>query len=154
MGQSLKHLWDLFEPVVNGMGYELIEIEYQPNPKYGVLRLFIDKASGIQVEDCSAVSRQISAVIDVEDPVSGKFNLEVSSPGMDRPLRRAEDFQQFSGEVVKIKTSMPFEGQRNFKGLLKGLEEDLVIVECDDKEVRLPITAIDKARLVPDFDKK
>ena len=154
MGQSLKHLWDLFEPVVNGMGYELIEIEYQPNPKYGVLRLFIDKESGIQVEDCSAVSRQISAVIDVEDPVSGKFNLEISSPGMDRPLRRAEDFQQFSGEVVKIKTSMAFEGQRNFKGILKGLEEDLVIVECDDKEVRLPITAIDKARLVPDFDKK
>lgn len=154
MAQSLKHLWDLFEPVVNGMGYELIEIEYQPNPKYGVLRLFIDKESGIQVEDCSAVSRQISAVIDVEDPVSGKFNLEISSPGMDRPLRRAEDFQQFSGEVVKIKTSMAFEGQRNFKGILKGLEEDLVIVECDDKEVRLPITAIDKARLVPDFDKK
>ena len=147
-------MWDLFEPVVNGMGYELIEIEYQPNPKYGVLRLFIDKESGIQVEDCSAVSRQISAVIDVEDPVSGKFNLEISSPGMDRPLRRAEDFQQFSGEVVKIKTSMAFEGQRNFKGILKGLEEDLVIVECDDKEVRLPITAIDKARLVPDFDKK
>jgi ribosome maturation factor RimP len=154
MGQSLKHLWDLFEPVVNGMGYELIEIEYQPNPKYGVLRLFIDKASGIQVEDCSAVSRQISAVIDVEDPVSGKFNLEISSPGLDRPLRRAEDFVQFSGEVAKIKTSMPFEGQRNFKGLLKGMEEDLVIVECEDKEVRLPITAIDKARLVPDFDKK
>ena len=154
MAQSLKHLWDLFEPVVNGMGYELIEIEYQPNPKYGVLRLFIDKESGIQVEDCSAVSRQISAVIDVEDPVSGKFNLEISSPGMDRPLRRAEDFQQFAGEVVKIKTSMAFEGQRNFKGILKGLEEDLVIVECDDKEVRLPITAIDKARLVPDFDKK
>ena len=154
MGQSLKHLCDLFEPVVNSMGYELIEIEHLPNPKYGVLRLYIDKESGIQVEDCSAVSRQISAVIDVEDPVSGKFNLEISSPGMDRPLRRAEDFVQFSGEVAKIKTSMPFEGQRNFKGLLKGMEEDLVIVECDDKEVRLPITAIDKARLVPDFDKK
>lgn len=153
MGQSLKHLWDLFEPVVIGMGYELVEIEYVPNPKYGVLRLFIDKEAGIQVEDCSAVSRQISALIDVEDPVPGKFNLEVSSPGLDRPLRRAEDFQQFSGEVVKVKTSMAFEGQRNFKGLLKGLEEDLVVIECEDKEVRLPITAIDKARLVPDFDK-
>lgn len=153
MGQSLKHLWDLFEPVVIGMGYELVEIEYLPNPKYGVLRLFIDKQSGIQVEDCSAVSRQISALIDVEDPVPGKFNLEVSSPGLDRPLRRAEDFRQFSGEVVKVKTSMAFEGQRNFKGLLKGLEEDLVVIECEDKEVRLPITAIDKARLVPDFDK-
>ncbi len=153
MSQSLKHLWDLFEPVVIGMGYELVEIEYLPNPKYGVLRLFIDKEAGIQVEDCSAVSRQISALIDVEDPVSGKFNLEVSSPGLDRPLRRAEDFQQFSGEVIKVKTSMAFEGQRNFKGLLKGLEEDLVVIECEDKEVRLPITAIDKARLVPDFDK-
>ena len=154
MAQSLKHLWDLFEPVVTGMGYQLVEIEYLPNPKYGVLRLFIDKEEGVQVEDCSAVSRQISAVIDVGDPVSGHYNLEVSSPGLDRPLRLAEDFVQFSGEVAKIKTSMPFEGQRNFKGLLKGMEEDLVIVECEDKEVRLPITAIDKARLVPDFDKK
>lgn len=154
MRQNLTHLWDLFEPVINAMGYELVEIEYQPNPKHGVLRLFIDKDSGILVEDCSAVSQQISAVIDVEDPVPGHFNLEVSSPGMDRPLRRAEDFERFTGDVVKIKTSMAFEGQRNFKGLLKGLEEDLVVVECEDKEVRLPITAIDKARLVPDFDKK
>lgn len=154
MRQNATHLWDLFEPVVNGMGYELVEIEYFPNPKHGVLRLYIDKESGIQVEDCTAVSHQISAVIDVEDPIPGQFNLEISSPGMDRPLRRAEDFRQFSGEVVKIKTSMAFEGQRNFKGLLKGLEDDLVIVEQEGKEVRLPITAIDKARLVPDFDKK
>jgi ribosome maturation factor RimP len=154
MRQNVTHLWDLFEPVVNGMGYELVEIEYLPNPKHGVVRLFIDKDSGIQVEDCTAVSKQISAVIDVEDPIPGHFNLEVSSPGMDRPLRRADDFKNYRGEVVKIKTSMAFEGQRNFKGRLKGLEDDLVVVECDDKEVRLPITAIDKARLVPDFDKK
>ncbi len=154
MRQNATHLWDLFEPVVNGMGYELVEIEYFPNPKHGVLRLYIDKESGIQVEDCTAVSHQISAVIDVEDPIPGQFNLEISSPGLDRPLRRAEDFRQFSGEVVKIKTSMSFDGQHNFKGLLKGLEDDLVIVELEGKEVRLPITAIDKARLVPDFDKK
>jgi ribosome maturation factor RimP len=154
MARSLSHLWELFEPVVEGMGYELIEIEYHPNPNYGVLRLYIDKESGIEVEDCSAVSRQISAILDVEDPVPGKFNLEISSPGMDRPLRRLQDFQKFAGEVVKIKTGMPFDGQRNFKGRLNGVEDDLVIIECEDKEVRLPVTAIDKARLVPDFDKK
>ena len=155
MRQSLTHLWDLFEPVVNGMGYELVEIEHQPHPKHGVLRLFIDKESGIQLEDCSAVSHQISAIIDVEDPISGQFNLEVSSPGMDRPLRRIEDFQRFAGEVAKLKTSMAFEGQRNFKGRLIGVEDDMVIIESEDKkEVRLPVTAIDKARLVPDFDKK
>lgn len=154
MARSLSHLWELFEPVVKGMGYELIEIEYHPNPNYGVLRLYIDKESGIEIEDCSDVSHQISAILDVEDPVPGKFNLEVSSPGMDRPLRRLEDFQRFTGEVVKVKTGMAFDGQRNFKGRLNGIDGDLVIIECDNKEVRLPVTAIDKARLVPDFDKK
>ena len=153
MRKSTTHLWDLFEPVVTGMGYELIEIEYQPHSTNGVLRLYIDKESGVLVEDCSAGSRQISALIDVEDPISGHFNLEVSSPGLDRPLRRVEDFQRFSGEVVKVKTGMALEGQRNFKGLLRGIEDDQVIIECEDKEVRLPLTAIDKARLVPDFDK-
>ena len=154
MQRSVSHLWELFEPVIEDMGYELIEIEYHPNPNYGVLRLYIDKEEGILVEDCSAVSRQISAILDVEDPVPGKFSLEVSSPGMDRPLRRVEDFQRFTGEVAKIKTSMVFEGQRNFKGRISGIEDDLVIIECENKEVRLPVTAIDKARLVPDFDKK
>ncbi|MDH5386843.1 MAG: ribosome maturation factor RimP [Gammaproteobacteria bacterium] len=154
MQRSVSHLWELFEPVIEDMGYELIEIEYHPNPNYGVLRLYIDKEDGILVEDCSAVSRQISAILDVEDPVPGKFNLEVSSPGMDRPLRRVEDFERFTGEVAKIKTSMIFEGQRNFKGRINGIEDDLVIIECENKEVRLPVTAIDKARLVPDFDKK
>jgi len=154
MRQSMSHLWELFEPVVTGMGYELVEIEHQPHSTNGVLRLYIDKESGIVVEDCSAVSRQISALIDVEDPISGHFNLEVSSPGLDRPLRRVKDFQRFSGEIVKIKTGMAIEGQRNFKGLLRGIENDQVIIECEDKEVRLPLSAIDKARLVPDFEKK
>jgi ribosome maturation factor RimP len=154
MRHSLTHLWELFEPVVVDMGYELIEIEYHPNLNYGVLRLYIDKDTGILVEDCSAVSRQISAILDVEDPVPGQYSLEVSSPGMDRPLRKLDDFERFTGEVAKIKTSMPFEGQRNFKGIITGVEDDLVIIECENKEVRLPVTAIDKARLVPDFDKK
>ena len=154
MRQKLTHLWELFEPVVNGMGYDLIEIEHLPNPKHGILRLYIDKEEGIQLEDCSAVSHQISALIDVEDAVPGKYNLEVSSPGMDRPLRRIEDFQRFAGEEVKLKTSMEIDGRRNYKGKLIGVDDDQIVIECEDIEVRLPVTAIDKARLVPDFDKK
>ncbi len=151
MAQDLSQLWGLFEPVVTGMGYELIEIEHFPNSKHGVLRLYIDKASGINIDDCSAVSRQISALIDVEDPVRGQFNLEVSSPGLDRPLKRLQDYQQFIGEVVKIKTSLPQAGQRNFKGRLVSVDEQTVVIETDVEEISLPITAIDKARLVPQF---
>ncbi len=148
-------MWELFEPVVNGMGFDLIEIEHFPNPKHGVLRLYIDKPEGsegsIVVDDCSAVSRQISALIDVEDPVSGQFNLEVSSPGMDRPLRRLQDFQRFTGSLVKLKTVMPLEGQRNFKGRLLEASEESLTIETDKEAITLPMGAIDKARIVPEY---
>jgi len=156
MRRDQTHLWELFEPVVNGMGFDLIEIEHFPNPKHGVLRLFIDKPAGSEVEgvvieDCSAVSRQISALIDVEDPIRGQFNLEVSSPGLDRPLRRLQDFQRFTGSLVKLKTVMPLEGQRNFKGRLLEASEDVVVIETDAEEVSLPMNAIEKARIVPEY---
>ena len=151
MRRELTHLWELFEPVVNGMGYDLIEIEHFPNPKHGVLRLYIDKEDGITIDDCSDVSRQISALIDVEDPVRGQFNLEVSSPGMDRPLRRVKDFQRFSGSKVKLKTIMPFEGQRNFSGRLLEADEESVVIETDTEEITIPMSALDKARVVPEF---
>ena len=153
MAQDISHLWTLFEPVVTGLGYELIEIEHYPNPKHGVLRLYIDKTdgSGIQVQDCSAVSRQLSALIDVEEPIRGRFNLEVSSPGMDRPLKRLKDYNRFIGETVKIKTSMPLDGQRNFKGRLLSADADSVVIETETEELTLPMAAIDKARLVPQF---
>ena len=151
MRRELTHLWELFEPVVNGMGYDLIEIEHFPNPKHGVLRLYIDKEDGITIDDCSDVSRQISALIDVEDPVRGQFNLEVSSPGMDRPLRRVKDFQQFTGSKVKLKTIMPFEGQRNFSGRLLEADEESVVIETDTEEITIPMSALDKARVIPEF---
>ncbi len=151
MAQDLSNLWSLFEPVVDGMGYELIEMEHFPNPKHGVLRLYIDAPAGVTIEDCSSVSRQISALIDVEDPVRGQFALEVSSPGMDRPLKRLKDFQRFIGEMVKIKTSMPLDGQRNFKGRLLGADDLSVVIETDTEELTLPMAAIDKARLIPQF---
>lgn len=159
MRRDQTHLWELFEPVVNGMGFDLIEIEHFPNPKHGVLRLYIDAPydaqaadnKGVVIEDCSAVSRQISALIDVEEPIKGKFNLEVSSPGLDRPLRRLQDFQRFIGSVVKLKTVMSIDGQRNFKGRLLQANEESVLIETDTEEVRLAMNAIDKARVVPEF---
>ena len=151
MKRDHSHLWDLFEPVISGMGYELIEIEHFPNPKHGVLRLYIDKEGGVDVEDCSNVSRQISALIDVEDPVSGQFNLEISSPGLDRPLRRVKDFHRFTGSLVKIKTVVPMDGQRNFKGRLLKADDDVLVIETDTEEISMPMSAVDKARIVPEF---
>ena len=151
MRQSVTYLWELIEPVVIGMGYELIEIEFDAHPKNKVLRLYIDKKDGIVIEDCSEVSRQVSALIDVEDPIDGFFNLEVSSPGLDRPLRKVEDYERFKGEMVKIKTSMPQNGQRNFKGRIKAVEKDSIVIECEDKEVGLLLSAIEKARLIPNI---
>ena len=151
MRRDQTHLWELIEPVVKGMGYDLIEIEHFPNPKHGVLRLYIDKEGGVNVDDCSTVSRQVSALIDVEDPVSGQFNLEISSPGADRPLRRLVDFQRFIGSLVKLKTVMPLEGQRNFKGRLLEASEETLVIETDDEEISLPMSTIDKARIVPEY---
>jgi ribosome maturation factor RimP len=151
MRRDQTHLWELFEPVVDGMGFDLIEIEHYPNPKHGVLRLYIDKEGGVNVTDCSSVSRQISALIDVEDPVSGQFNLEVSSPGTDRPLRRLKDFKRFTGSLVKLKTVMPLEGQRNFKGRMLEVSEEVVVLETDTEELNIPMSAIEKARIVPEY---
>lgn len=147
-----KEIWSLIEPVVSGLGYEVVDIEFRPHSSNGLLRVYIDQEKGIQLEDCEAVSRQLSAMLDVEDPIPGHFNLEVSSPGLDRPLRKAEDFERFIGEMVKIKMAMPnLEGQRNFTGKLSGLEEGEVLLEADGVTHYLPLGGIDSARLVPQF---
>jgi ribosome maturation factor RimP len=154
MRRNLTQLWDLLEPVIVGMGYELVEIEYQPNPKHGVLRIYIDHEQGIGLDDCKQVSDQVSALMDVEDPIPGHYNLEVSSPGLDRPLRTLEDFERFTGEMARIRLGMPLGGQRNFKGRLTGVEGDAVVLDCENGQVKLPLASIDRARLAPDFDTK
>lgn len=151
MKREQTHLWELFEPVVNGMGFDLIEIEHVPNPKHGILRLYIDKEDGVTIDDCSDVSEQISALLDVEEPIRGHFNLEISSPGMDRPLTRVKDFQRFAGSLVKLKTLKPMDGQRNFKGRILEANEDVLVIETDTEEISVPMNAIEKARLVPEF---
>jgi ribosome maturation factor RimP len=154
MQRNLTQLWDLLEPVVTGMGYELVEIEYNPSARHGLLRLYIDHEDGIQLDDCTDVSNQVSALLDVEDPIPGHYNLEVSSPGLDRPLRGLEDYERFSGEIVKIRTGMAINGRRNFKGRLCGIEGDAINIECDGQQFLLPLASIEKARLVPEFGTK
>jgi ribosome maturation factor RimP len=145
-------LRDLLEPAVAAVGCELVGIEYLPNGKQSLLRVYIDKAEGVTVDDCSAVSYQVSGLLDVEDPVPGHYTLEVSSPGLDRPLFQARDFERFAGQEVKIRMRFPIEGQRNFRGLLQGLQEQQVVIEGQDgKRVNLPLDQVEQARLIPNL---
>jgi len=135
--------------VVEALGFEFWGLEYIAQGKNSVLRVFIDSPNGIHVDDCAQVSRQISGVMDVEDPITSEYNLEVSSPGVDRPLFTLEHFSRYVGEFVDVKLRYAFEGRRKFKGKLVGIEDDEdIVVHVDDHEYLLPIDAIDKANLI------
>ncbi|MEJ2343866.1 MAG: ribosome maturation factor RimP [Gammaproteobacteria bacterium] len=144
-------LTDLLEPAIAALGYELVGIEYRRQPKNNLLRVYIDQDSGITLEDCEQVSHQLSGVLDVEDPIKGHYTLEVSSPGLDRPLFKAEHFERFAGNKVRVRTGAPHQGRRNWTGVLRGLEGDDVVVEVDGDEIRLPLDSIEQARLVPEY---
>jgi len=145
----LQDLTTLFEPVVESMGYELVGIEYHSSEHHGVLRIYIDHDDGITVDDCAKVSRQISAVIDVEDPIEMAFDLEVSSPGVNRPLFKFSDYQKYTGSLAKIKLAVALNGRKNFNGMLKGVDENQqVIVDVDNEIFELPYQDIAKANLV------
>lgn len=141
----------LLATVVEAMGYELVGVEYHPHRSNGLLRIYIDSANGITVDDCQRVSEQVSGVLDVEDPIPGHYTLEVSSPGMDRPLFEAEHFARFAGHKVRVHLTAPLNGRRNFTGRLQGLRDDDVLLEADGQELPLPLARIEKARLVPEF---
>lgn len=144
-------LENLLEPVVTGMEYEFVGLEYRPQGKHSVLRIFIDKPGGVTVDDCSLVSHQLSAVLDVEDPIKGEYNLEVSSPGLDRPLFNSRQFEQFAGQQCAVRMKSPIDGQRKFSGVIRSVENDIVVLELSDKSVSLPIDLMDKANLIPEF---
>lgn len=152
MSSKLEQLQALLSPVVEALGYECWGIEFFSQGRHSLLRVFIDHANGILLEDCEKVSRQLSGVLDVEDPISAEYTLEVSSPGMDRPLFTLEQFSRYAGEQVKVKLRSPFEGRRNFQGLLRGIEDQDVVVLVDDHEYLLPIDMIDKANITPRFE--
>lgn len=151
MSQQPAQLRELIEPAVAGLGYELVGVEYRGGSTNGLLRIYIDHEDGITLEDCQAVSHQVSGLLDVEDPIHGHYALEVSSPGLDRPLFRAQDYARFSGHRVKVRMHGLVQGRRNFTGLLLGLEGDNAIVEVDGEEFELPLDQVDQARLIPEY---
>jgi ribosome maturation factor RimP len=152
MRRQHERVRELIEPSVVALGYELVGVEYLPRGTGGLLRVYIDSPEGVNVDDCERVSRQVSGVLDVEDPISGPYNLEVSSPGLDRPLFKAEDFARFAGQRIKVRLDVPVDGRRNVTGVLQGLSEGCVIVDEDGARRELPEDAIGRAHLIPDYD--
>ena len=142
-------LIELLEAPIQALGYELVDLEAHTGGQ-GLLRIYIDQEAGINLDDCESVSRQLSAVLDVEDPIPGKYVLEVSSPGLNRPLRTPEHFQRYRDRVVRVKLNQSRDGQRNFKGRLLSVSEQEIVVKVDKDNIRLALSDIASAQLVPE----
>jgi ribosome maturation factor RimP len=150
MGEQVEQLRALLEPAVSGLGYELLGLEMLPGKGGVLLRVYIDSDSGITLDDCERVSYQVSGVLDVEDPIASRYTLEVSSPGLDRPLFTPQHFVQHAGRRVRVRMREPMEGRRRFTGELKGYRDGHVVVLEDGVERVLPHAMIRTARLVPE----
>lgn len=148
-----KQLNELLQPVVESMQFEYVGLEYLSGAKPSVLRVYIDQEQGITVDDCADVSRQISAVLDVEDPIAGEYNLEVSSPGLNRPLFTADHYQQVVGERIKVQTRLPVDGRRKFTGKLLSADDSQIEMEIDNSQVTLSVNDIDKGKLIFDHSR-
>ena len=145
----MRNLAELFEPVIESMGYELVGVEYNAAGKYGTLRVYIDREEGVNIDDCAAISHQVSGILDVEEPIKQAYDLEISSPGIDRPLFKLADFERFNGQVAKIKLAVGLDGRKNFKGRLLGVVDSrLVSIEVDGEQFDLPYADIARANLV------
>jgi ribosome maturation factor RimP len=170
MRKEIDELWRLLEPPIQGAGLELVELQWNREVEGWVLRVFIDRPEGPRVpgsddtnasvfgamlvshEDCERVSHDLSATLDVADCIHHTYRLEVSSPGIDRPLRRQSDFARFAGQKARIRTLDPVEGRRNFSGVLVGAKDGQVQIDCDGRSYQLPLTAVVRANLIPDWD--
>lgn len=152
MSRAPEKLTELIRSAVEPMGFELVGVEYlSGGPSGALLRVYIDDEEGISVDDCADVSHQVSGVLDVEDPIRENYALEVSSPGLDRPLFFREHYQRFAGSRVKISLHGKLNGRRRFEGILLGVREDDVILNVEGEEFALPLNMVEKARLVPEF---
>jgi len=148
-----QQLENLLEPVVSSMEYEFVGLEFISQGRHSILRIYIDSEKGISVDDCAKVSHQLSAVLDVEDPITSEYSLEVSSPGLDRPLFKLAHYEQFIGHDVKFRTIRPQldNGQRKFKGTIDAVENGNVIFEVEDRTISVPFDEIEKANLIAKF---
>ncbi|MFI5033161.1 MAG: ribosome maturation factor RimP [Reyranellales bacterium] len=148
MTELLRKIEDIISPTVVGMGFEVVRVAMSRGG--GTLQIMIEPADGrpMDVEDCATLSRALSAVLDVEDPIASAYTLEVSSPGIDRPLTREKDYVRWAGHVARMETTQPIEGRRRFKGTLLGLENGTVRIRLEDgKEAEVPLTEISRAKL-------
>ena len=179
MRKDIQDLWALAEPYVIDAGFDLVEVQSGREPTGWVVRVFIDRplalAPGAAVpardesgaaeaveqpagppslENCERVSRDLSAALDVADMIPHTYQLEVSSPGLDRPLRRERDFARFTGQNARVRLVEGVEGRRNFSGTLRGAKDGLVEIECDGRSYQLPVEGIAKANLIPDWERE
>ena len=163
MRKDIQDLWTLAEPYVRDAGFDLVEVQSGREPTGWVVRLFIDGASepqgsqgpaAVSHADCERVSRDVSAALDVADLISHAYQLEVSSPGLDRPLRRERDFARFAGQSARIKLADGVEGRRNFSGTIRGAQDGVVEIECDGRSYQLPVEQVAKANLIPDWERE
>jgi ribosome maturation factor RimP len=152
MNQSIEQrVRVLVEPIIKEKGLELVDVEYMKEGTHWYLRLFIDKDGGVDIDDCSGVSHAVSELLDKSDIILQSYILEVSSPGLERPLKRTEDFQRFQGELITIKTNKLFKGYEEFSGYLMGLENDEIILEYEGKQMAIPRSVVKKAHLSLEF---
>ncbi|MDO6460814.1 ribosome maturation factor RimP [Granulosicoccaceae sp. 1_MG-2023] len=151
MQRATDKIWNCVEPVVTGLGYDFVGAEYGQAEGGTTLRVYIDKEGGVLLDDCATVSQQLSAVLDVEEPIQTQYSLEVSSPGVDRPLFRPADFARFEGQEIRLRSYQAIMGRRNFRGPIKAVEEERVLLEVDGEVYEIPFSAVEQARLIPAF---
>jgi ribosome maturation factor RimP len=151
MKQAPEHLVNLIEPIVEGLGYECVGIEYNPHPQHGMLRIYIDSEQGILLDDCSKVSHQLSGVLDVEDPIQGNYHLEISSPGEDRPFFKLSQFERFAGSTVTVNLFSAIDKRKKITGQIQAVEGEDVLLKEGEQVFRIPFPVMSKARLVPEY---
>lgn len=151
MSQLEQKLTEMLTPAVEALGFEMVGVEFVRAGKHSTLRVYIDHPDGITVDNCADVSHQASAILDVEDPISTEYNLEISSPGMDRPLFKEAHYQAAVGEVVQVRLRVPMDNRRNFKGPLLACDDGTISVDIDGQTFVLAIANIEKGNLVPSF---
>ena len=150
--QAPVKLLNLIGPVVAGLGYELAGVEHLPQGHHSLLRIYIDNPDGgVTVSDCEKVSRQVSAIFDVEDPIAGRYSLEVSSPGLDRLLFSEKDYERFTGREIKVQLATPLDGRRKMTAKLLGIASGLITVEFEGETKQFSFDDVEKARLVPEL---
>lgn len=152
MASKQEILEKLVEPVAASLGCELWGLEYLTQGRYTTVRIYIDGPNGASLEDCERVSRQVSAVFDVEDPIDNEYTLEVSSPGLDRPLYKEAHYARYIGEIITVRLRIARDGRRRFKGVLTQVQNGEIQLQVDNQSIQLPIDVIDKANIEPRYD--